>query len=142
MVFSDLRMGDWFEWDKRIYINLKDRIMSLNKDDFGTLYAPLYSEREVKYITVFDYDASAELEKFNKTKNLNADEVPYNMLLKSSSGNFYVKINPYIPGERDSNMVVVNTKGNFQGALVYSKYFTHQFDIIDKMRISLFEGKI
>ena len=115
-------------------------IMSLNKDDFGTFYAPLYSEQEVKYITVFDYDASTELEKFNKTKNLNANEVPYNMLLKSSGGNFYVKINPYIPGERD--MVVVNTKGHFQGAFVYSKYFTHQFDIIDKMRISLFEGKI
>lgn len=140
MVFSDLRMGDWFEWDKRIYINLKDMIMSLNKDDFGTLYAPLYSEREVKYITVFDYDASTELKKFNKTKNLNADEVPYNMLLKSSSGNFYVKINPYIPGERD--MVVVNTKNHLQGAFVYSKCFTHQFEIIDKMRISLFEGKI
>ena len=140
MVFSDLRMGDWFEWDKRIYIRLKDMIMSLNKDDFGTLCVPLYSEREVKYITVFDYDASTELEKFNKTKNLNADEVPCNMLLKSSSGNFYVKISPYIPGERD--MVVVNTKGHFQGAFVYSKYFTHQFDIIDKMRISLFEGKI
>ena len=115
-------------------------IMSLNKDDFGTFYAPLYSEQEVKYITVFDYDASTELEKFNKTKNLNANEVPYNMLLKSSNGNFYVKISPYIPGERD--MVVVNTKGHFQGAFVYSKYFTHQFDIIDKMRISLFEGKI
>ena len=44
MVFSDLRMGDWFEWNRRIYIRLKDMIMSLNKDDFGTLYAPLYSE--------------------------------------------------------------------------------------------------
>ena len=140
MIFADLRMGDWFEWNRRIYIRLKDMIMSLNKDDFGILYAPLYSEQEVKYIIAFDYDASAELEKFNKTKNLNADEVPYNMLLKSSSGNFYVKINPYIPGERD--MVVVNTKGHFQGVFVYSKYFTHQFEIIDKMRISLFEGKI
>ena len=122
MVFSDLRMGDWFEWDKRIYIRLEDMIMSLNNDDFGTLYTPLYSEQEVKYITVFDYDASAELERFNKTKNLNADEVPYNMLLKSSGGNFYVKISPYIPGERD--MVVVNTKGHFQGAFVYSKYWS------------------
>ena len=140
MVFSDLCMGDWVEWDKRIYIRLKDMIMSLNNDDFGTLYAPLYSEREVKYITVFDYDASTELEKFNKTKNLNADEVPYNMLLKSSGGNFYVKISPYIPSERD--MVVVNTKGHLQGAFVHSKYFTHQFEIIDKMRISLFEEKI
>ena len=140
MIFADLRMGDWFEWNRRIYIRLKDMIMSLNKDDFGTLYAPLYSEQEVKYITVFDYDMSTELEKFNKTKNLNADEVPYNMLLKSSSGNFYVKINPYIPGERD--MVVVNTTSPLQGSFVYSKYFTHQFDIIDKMRISLFEGKI
>lgn len=140
MVFADLRIGDWFEWDKRIYIRLNGMIMSLNKDDFGALYTPLYSEREVKYITVFDYDASTELKKFNKTKNLNVDEVPYNMLLKSSSGNFYVKINPFMPGERD--MVVVNTTSPLQGALVYSKYFTHQFDIIDKMRISLFEGKI
>ena len=71
MVFADLRMGDWFEWNRRIYIRLKDMIMSLNKDDFGTLYSPLYSEQEVKYITVFDYDVSTELEKFNKTKNLN-----------------------------------------------------------------------
>ena len=140
MIFGDLRKGDWFEWDKRIYIRLEDMIMSLNNDDFGTLYTPLYSEQEVKYITVFDYDASTELERFNKIKNLNADEVPYNMLLKSSGGNFYVKISPYIPSERD--MVVVNTKGHFQGAFVYSKYFTHQFEIIDKMRITLFEGKI
>lgn len=140
MKFTELLTGDWFEWNGRAYIRLKDTIMSLNKGDFGALYTPLYSEREVKYITVFDYDASTELEKFNKTKNLNADEVPYNMLLKSSSGNFYVKIDSFMPDERD--MVVVNTTSPLQGAFVYSKYFTHQFDIIDKMRISLFEGKI
>lgn len=140
MVFADLRMGDWFECDKQIYIRLQNMIMSLSKGDFGALYTPLYSEQEVKYITVFDYDASTELEKFNKTKNLNADEVPYKMLLKSSSGNFYVKIDSFMTDERD--MVVVNTTSPLQGALVYSKYFTHQFDIIDKMRISLFEGKI
>ena len=142
MTFAELRMGDQFEWDKRIYIRLKDMIMSLNKGDFGTLYTLLDSELEVKYITVFDYDASTELEKFNKTKNLNADEVPYKMLLNSSGGNFCVKINSFsiMPNERD--MVVVNTTSTNQGTLVYSKYFTHQFDIIGKMRIRLFEGEI
>lgn len=140
MTFADLHVGDWFEWDEQIYIRLKDMVMSLNKGDFGTLYTPLSSEQEVKYITVFDYDASTELEKFNKTKNLNADEVPYKMLLKSSGGNFCVKIHSFMPDKRD--MIVVNTTSTNQGALVYSKYFAHQFDIIDKMRISLFEGEI
>lgn len=140
MTFADLRMGDWFEWDKRIYIRLKNMIMSLSKGDFGALYAPLYSKREVKYIASFDYDASIELERFNKTKDLNANEAPYNMLLKSSCGIFYVKISPSIPGERD--MVLVNTPGVNQGALVYSEYFRNRLDIVDKMRINLFEGEI
>lgn len=140
MTFADLRMGDWFEWDKRIYIRLKNMIMSLSNGDFGTLYAPLYSKREVKYIASFDYDASIELERFNKTKDLNANEAPYNMLLKSSCGIFYVKINPSIPDERD--MVLVNTPGANQGALVYSEYFRNQLDIVDKMRVNLFEGEI
>lgn len=140
MKFADLRTGDWFEWDKRIYIRLKNMIMSLDKSDFGTLYAPLFAEREVKYITAFDYDATAELDRFKKITDLNADEAPFNMLLKSSQGNFYVKISPYNPGDRD--MIAVNTVSDNQGRLVHSKYFINRLDVVDKMRVNLFEGEL
>lgn len=45
MKFAELLTGDWFEWNERAYIRLKDTIMSLDKHDFGTLYTPLFGKQ-------------------------------------------------------------------------------------------------
>lgn len=140
MKFAELRTGDWFEWDAHIYIRLKDMIMSLDRRDFGALYEPIMENREVRYITTFDYDATAEIANFTKIKNLDANEVPFNMLLKSSGGRFYVRISPYNPGERD--LVIISTPNDNQGTLIYSKYFIDKFDVIKKMRVNLFEEEL
>lgn len=137
MKFAELRVGDWFEYDKRVCIRLKNMIMSLDRRDFGTLYMPIREDREVNYITAFDYDATAEINNFNKTKNLDPKETPFNMLLKSSSGRFYVKISPYISGAPD--LVIINAPNDNQGLFVHSKYFINKFDVVDKAHVNIFE---
>lgn len=140
MKFAELHIGDWFEWDKRVCIRLKNMIMSLNKRDFGALYTPIMENREVRYITTFDYDATAKIANFTKIKNLDANETPFTMLLKSSSGRFYVRISPYDPGDRD--LVVISAPNDNQGTLVHSKYFINKFDVVEKVRVNMLEEEL
>lgn len=137
MKFAELHIGDWFEWDKRVCIRLKDMIMSLDKRDFGTLYTLIQEDREVRYITAFDYQVKPSCAGCGANE-ISIKNAPIEALLEYPfTGTFYAKISPYDPDDPD--LVVIRTQGNDQGSLYYSRFFHSKVRMVDTMRVQMFE---
>lgn len=137
MKFAELLTGDWFEWNGRAYIRLKDTIMSLDKRDFGTLYTPLLGNREVKYITAFDYQVKPPYADCGNNE-ISIKGAPIEVLLEHPfTGSFYVKISPYDPNDPD--LVVIRTQGDNQGSLYYSRFLNAKVCIVDTIHLQNYE---
>lgn len=137
MKFAELLTGDWFEWNERAYIRLKNMIMSLDKRDFGTLYTPLLENREVKYITAFDYQVKPTYAGCGNNE-VSIKSAPIETLLEYPfTGSFYVKISPYDPDDPD--LVVIRTQGDDQGSLFYSRFLNVKVRIVDTIHLQNYE---
>lgn len=95
MVFSDLRMGDYFSLDGKPYIRLQEYIMSLDKDFFGIVYTTPVGSYQVEFLSSFEYKPSPCIA-FGLNiapNNVPIDKAPCNALLQSVNTNaLYVKI--------------------------------------------------
>lgn len=137
MKFAELLTGDWFEWNERTYIRLKNTIMSLDKHDFGTLYSPLLENREVKYITAFDYQVKSSYAGCGNNE-VSIKDAPIEVLLEHPfTGSFYAKISPYDPDDPD--LVVIRTQGYDQGSLYYSRFLNAKVCIVDTIHLQNYE---
>lgn len=137
MKFAELLTGDWFEWNERTYIRLKNTIMSLDKRDFGTLYSPLLENREVKYITAFNYQVKPSYAGCGNNE-VSIKDAPIKVLLEHPfTGSFYAKISPYDPDDPD--LVVIRTQGNDQGSLYYSRFLNAKVCIVDTIHLQNYE---
>lgn len=137
MKFAELLTGDWFEWNERTYIRLKNTIMSLDKRDFGTLYSPLLENREVKYITAFDYQVKSSYAGCGNNE-VSIKDAPIEVLLEHPfTGSFYVKISPYDPDDPD--LVVIRTQGYDQGSRFYSRFLNAKVRIVDTIHLQNYE---
>lgn len=137
MKFAELLTGDWFEWNERTYIRLKNTIMSLDKRDFGTLHFPLLGNREVKYITAFDYQVQPAYAGCGNNE-VSIKDAPIEVLLEYPfTGSFYAKISPYDPDGPD--LAVIHTQGNNQGSLYYSRFLNAKVRIVDTIHLQNYE---
>lgn len=137
MKFAELLTGDWFEWNERAYIRLKDTIMSLDRRDFGILYPPLWENREVKYITAFDYQVKPSYAGCGNNE-VSIKGAPIEVLLEYPfTGSFYVKISPYDPDDPD--LVVIRAQGDDQGSLFYSRFLNSKVRIVDTIHLQNYE---
>ena len=137
MKFTELLTGDWFEWNGRAYIRLKDTIMSLDKHDFGTLYTPPLRNIEVKYITAFDYQVKPAYAGCGNNE-VSIKGAPIEVLLEHPfTGSFYTKISPYDPDDPD--LVVICTQGDDQSSLFYSRFLNAKVRIVDTIHLQNYE---
>lgn len=137
MKFAELRTGDWFEWDNKPFIRLKCDVMSLSAGDFGMVYPPLIDEREVKYLTAFDYQVKPSYAGCGSNE-ISIKSAPIEIMLEYARfGSLYVKISPYDPSDPD--LVVIRTQGDDQGSLYYSRFLDARVRIVDKMCVRIFE---
>lgn len=95
MVFSDLRMGDYFSLDGKPYMRLQEYIMSLDKDLFGIVYTTPVGSYQVEFLSSFEYKPSPCIA-FGLSiapNNVPIDKAPCNALLQNVNTNaLYVKI--------------------------------------------------
>lgn len=95
MVFSDLRMGDYFSLDGKPYMRLQEYIMSLDKDFFGIVYTTPVGSYQVEFLSSFEYKSSPYIavDLNIDPNNVSIDKAPCNALLQSVNTNaLYVKI--------------------------------------------------
>ena len=95
MVFSDLRMGDYFSLDGKPYMRLQEYIMSLDKDFFGIVYTTPVGSYQVEFLSSFEYKSSPYIavDLNIDPNNVPIDKAPCNALLQSVNTNdLYVKI--------------------------------------------------
>lgn len=95
MIFSDLRIGDYFSLDSKPYMRLQEYIMSLDKDFFGIVYTTPVGSYQVEFLSSFEYKSRPciAVDLNIDPNNMPIDEAPCNALLQSVNTNaLYVKI--------------------------------------------------
>lgn len=142
MVFSDLRMGDYFSLDGKPYMRLQEYIMSLDKDFFGIVYTTPVGSYQVEFLSSFEYKSNPciAVDLNIDPNNVSIDKAPCNVLLQSVNTNsLYVKIkNLYGAG-----FIVVYVKTQFrQGKFCDADKINMNVRLVDKITVVYDEENI
>ena len=142
MVFSDLRMGDYFSLDGKPYMRLQEYIMSLDKDFFGIVYTTPVGSYQVEFLSSFEYKSSPciAVDLNIDPNNVSIDKAPCNVLLQSVSTNaLYVKVKSFY----GTGFIVVYVKTQFrQGTFWDAEKINMNVRLVDKMTVVYDEENI